>query len=199
MRWFIRQFSVRSALAIGSASAALVACSPFDPDVPSGSFRCGPDNACPNGLSCVSGQCSSGGTGGRPDGGGGDPGCQNEGAPLEPNDTLANAFATPVARSMSTFELADVAVCPATDKDIYKVDIAVNNTNLMVDLTFNPAGPSLAMEVQTSNGTVVTRGQVVDGGLRATVPNLAQGFYYISVGASGATGNGYTVRFATSQ
>lgn len=173
-------------------------CTPFDPEIPNGSFRCGPDNACPSGHTCVSGQCASAGGGDRPDGGT-NSGCQSEGAPLEPNDTLANAFVTPVARTMNTFELADVAVCPASDIDMYKVDVAVNNTNLVVEVTFSPSGPALSMEVQTSNGTVITRGQVIEGGLRATVPNLAQGFYYVSVSASGPTGNGYRVRFTASQ
>jgi small ligand-binding sensory domain FIST len=122
----------------------------------------------------------------------------NEGAPLEPNETIAMAYATPVARTMANFELSDIAICPQSDVDTYQVDIPTNNTNLTVNVFFNAGVAALTLDILSASGArVAMGGTVTTGNVRATISNLAQGFYYAQVKASDGE-NEYRINFATS-
>ena len=190
-------------LVIASLSLGLGACSPFSPELPEESFLCGADDACPAGFECVEVSASrrvcqaDGSSPSTPDAGTGP--CQNEGSPLEPNETIAMAFATPVARTMASFALSDIAICPATDVDTYQIDIPANNTNLTVDINFDAGISVLTLDILSTTGArVAMGGTVTAGNVRATVSNLAQGFYYAQVKAPVDGENEYRINFVTS-
>src|SRR4051812_38535654 len=99
----------------------LAACSPYKPDLPAQPFLCGSTPPqCPEGYACQTvgtQQVCIDTTGTAPDGsgGGGDGSnsdCQDD-RMIEPNDTLTNAFQTPVASQLMTIKLAQLAICPA--------------------------------------------------------------------------------------
>src|SRR5882672_11323997 len=97
------------------ACFVFAACSPFNPNLPAEPFLCGDPNhppICPEGFSCQTvgtPQVCVDTTGTAPDGGGGDGSggfqCQDDHM-VEPNDTLANAFQTPVASQLMTIKFA---------------------------------------------------------------------------------------------
>ena len=124
--------------------ASLGACSPYDPDLGTTPFLCGDaEPRCPEGYSCGADGtgrmvCSKGtvdsSTGGA---------CGVD-STLEPNDTIQNAWQSPVTNGgKMSLTLAMLAICPGTDKDNYKIDITVEGQNLEVIVTY-AAGNALS-------------------------------------------------------
>jgi hypothetical protein len=75
------------------------ACNPYDPDYGEIPFKCGPNDACPDGYTCNdSDLCALEGA---------EENCADDG-PFEPNDSIDNATSTPVASERDTINYASL-------------------------------------------------------------------------------------------
>lgn len=190
------------------AALLLAACSAYDPKLPSEPFLCGPQMPpCPSGFSCVAQGtdmvCQGAGGGESPDGGSGGFQCANDGD-FEPNDTIAQAFHTPVASERMSIKFGPLAICPSTDKDIFSVDIVTEQQNLDVQITYDNGDP-LQLAVVDQNDTIVTSGSATGTAntLEATVPNEPAGTAYVQVFGPATPGanngeNNYTITLTVS-
>jgi len=190
------------------AAASLAACSPYSPDLGAAPFRCSTDpdqdQRCPDGYTCIPGQGSNaaevcvenGGDGKIPDGGG-NSNCANDSS-LEPNETTATAWISPVDSS-KTFDLAALAICPAGDKDTYSVMIQAANENLEIIIEYEAGGADLQGAILNSGGVPIANATSTGANTkRAYVANLPIGIYYAQVSgpASGTlTTNNYKLKF----
>ncbi|HEY5948766.1 MAG TPA: hypothetical protein VIV40_24920 [Kofleriaceae bacterium] len=175
-------------LVLGIACSA-AACSPYDPDLGSSPFLCGPadqEQRCPDGYACMTTSagdyCLS--AGGMVPVDGNNLNCADDSA-LEPNDSIAQAFQTPVATTKNTLTFAGLAICPAGDKDDYSVTITTANQNLEVIIEYDAAtGADLQGSILNSGGQAIANASPVSGMMgmrRAYTPNLPTGVYYASV------------------
>ena len=136
------------------------------------------------------------GKGQRPDGGNGIDGmvvlvdgngidapfaCDND-STLEPNDAIGNAFPTSVDVQTQMLNLAGLAICPATDKDNYRV--VISSPKALEVIASWDSGPSLNLSILNASGTSIANGVAGTNQTRACVPNLPSGTYYASVFAS---------------
>ncbi len=188
------------------AFLALAACSPYSPDLGAAPFLCGSAAPlCPDGYSCQSPQ---GGSASGSDGlcvkmGGAVPAdsnptaCANDSS-LEPNDTIAQAWMTPVD-TRKNFPLSSLAICPAGDKDTYAMNISVQGENIEVLIDYDTAGAPLQGAILNGGGNTVAQAMPVTGSpghLRAYLANASVGSFYAQVfgPASGAvTTNNYNL------
>lgn len=184
---------------------ALGACSPYSPDLGAAPFLCGsaaPE--CPDGYSCQSPQGGSGNpgdvcvkTGGAIPADANPTNCANDSS-LEPNDTIQQAWVTPVD-TRKNFPLSSLAICPAGDKDNYAMQITVAMENIEVLIDYDTAGAPLQGAILGSGGTALAQAMTVSGSpghLRAYLANAPVGEYYAQVfgPASGSvTTNNYNL------
>ncbi len=171
----------------------VAACSSYSPDLGTTPFTCtgasGSDGpACPDGYSCVpSGSASfcliNGGV--VPDAGTGQ--CADD-SNLEPNDTIATAYITPVnGANPKTISYAGLAICPAGDKDTYKLTVAGSTSmpqSVEAVIEFDPNGATLTGAILNSGGTSIATTSPVSGmqgKARAFVANAPAGVYYVQV------------------
>ena len=195
---------MRSLALLGFFAAA--ACSPYSPDLGAAPFLCGSGTPlCPDGYACQSPQ---GGSGTGSDGvcvktGGVVPPDSNptncaDDSSLEPNDSIAMAWVTPVD-TRKNFPLSSLAICPGGDKDTFSMQITVANENVEVLIDFDTAGAALQGSILNSGGTAIAQAMPVTGSpghMRAYVANLPVGTYYAQVfgPASGSvTTNNYNL------
>jgi len=171
------------------AALALAACSPYDPDLGPVPFLCGSaEPRCPDGYFC---QPASGSGGGEycvaPNGGGIPIDARNgncaDDSQLEPNDTIQQAFVTPIdsGGTKKTLTFAGLAICPAGDKDTYSITISQANENLEVLIEYEAAGAMLQGSILNSGGVPIANASPVSGMtgvIRAYTPNLPVGTYY---------------------
>src|SRR5262245_37314636 len=173
--------------------ASLGACSPYDPDLGATPFLCGDaEPRCPEGYSCGADGtgrmvCSKGSVDG------GSNGACSADMTLEPNDSIQQAWQSPVATTKMTMTLQGVAICPGTDKDNYKVDITVEGQNLEVIVTYD-AGNTLSGSILNGTGTSIVNGSPMGANaVRAYAANLPVGSYYASVFSATMNQNTYKV------
>jgi hypothetical protein len=107
-------------------------------------------------------------------------------SPLEPNDSIAQAFQTPVATQKNTLTLAQLSICPAGDKDDYSITLTAAMQNIEVIIEYNlVTGADLSGQILNSGGQPIANASPVSGMMgvkRAYVPNLPNtGVYYASV------------------
>jgi len=188
------------ALALVFLTAA--ACSPYSPDLGAAPFLCGSAApVCPDGYACnmgggAPGVCEKmGGSGVPVDGTPSN--CQDDSS-LEPNNSITQAWQTPVDTRKS-FPLTMLAICPAGDKDTYSMSISVALENIEVLIDYDPAGAPLSGAILNSSGAAVANAMPIagsDGHIRAYLAMAPVGVYYASVfgPASGAqTTNNYNL------
>jgi hypothetical protein len=183
----MRTLSITVFLA-STLAAAISACTPYDPDLGGAPFFCGPADAekrCPDGYTCQP-SAGSGGTevclapnGTVPvDGQNGS--CADDRS-LEPNDSTATAWITPVDTTKS-FPLSSLAICPAGDKDNYSVMISIGTENLEMIVEWEPGGAELQGAILNSGGVAIANATAtVANTKRAYTPNLPAGIYYVQV------------------
>lgn len=173
------------------------ACNAYDPDLGDRPFRCGEsDPRCPDGYQCVVYSadmqlCERAGEGPLVDAAFD---C-NEDA-TEPNNSAGAAFMTPIPSMSSTFGLVDIAVCPSGDVDVFRLGSDVAGKNLRADITFNPDQGELTLEILNSSETVIRTGAALQSDaqtMRAEVPNLPAGTYYVKVGGAAGVENNYSI------
>ncbi len=178
---------------------AAAACSPYSPDLGAAPFLCGSAApVCPDGYACNtagggSGVCEKlGGSGATVDG---NPTNCADDSSLEPNDTTATAWSTPVD-TRKNFPLTMLAICPASDKDNYAMSITVQGENIEVLVDFDVAGAALQGGIVNSTGMTVANAMPITGSpghIRAYLANAAMGTYYALVSGPGTGTNNYNL------
>ncbi len=190
-------------------SVALAACSPYSPNLGSEPFLCGSAAPqCPDGYTCkttTTGQmvCMSQGGGGTVDSTPAGFQCADDSAIEGPmkDDTVATAYNTPVTSgNRKSVSYAGLAICPATDKDFFRVDLNAATQNIEAIVTYDDpskmgAGP-LKMSIDNSSGAQLVNATLVSGmpnTIRAYAANqpMNSSPYYIEVEGDGVNENNY--------
>ena len=180
---------------------AIAACNPYDPDLPSAPFLCGPpeqEKRCPDGYTCTpqgSGAevCVDASGVVPPDAG--NTNCADD-SPLEPNNTYMMAWQTPVDQTKN-FPLAGLAICPTGDRDTYAVTLRVNLENLEMVVEYELDGAPLQGSILNAGGNSIASTSPVAGAgnrARAYAANLPPAVYYVQVygpATGGLTTNNY--------
>jgi len=201
---------MRSALLFASLSVTslLGACNAYDPDLNSTPFLCAmAEPKCPDGHECRddgSGRqvCfSTSGNGMIVDAPVSGFQCADdsilEGA--SKNDTVANAYSTPVAIQRAEISFAGLAICPEGDKDTYKIDVNTANSNLEV-ITSWDSGMPISVSILNGSGASINNGTSNgEKSLRAYAANLPVGTYYAQAYAAANVKNNYKIAIKVSQ
>ena len=178
---------MRSLLFFALASA-ITACSPYDPELGPSPFLCGPADQtqrCPDGYTCqmmgTAEYCLA------PSGtipvDANNLNCDDD-SQLEPNNSIQEAFQTPVATQKNTLTFAGLSICPMGDKDNYAITITTATQNLEMIIEYDTAGADLQGSILASNGTPLANASPVTdmpGVRKAYVPNASVGTYYAAV------------------
>ena len=182
------------------AAVALAAC--YDPDLGDRPFRCGEgEKRCPDGYTCVvygpgMELCESDSGQGSPDGGGGgDFDCLDD-SDLEPNNDDSSAVATPIPNMSSVYALVGLAICPATDLDMFAFGVDTTGKNFRVDIATDASGGELRLDILNDTGTSIRTGTAVDGDeqlIRAEIPNMPPGTYFVQVSSAAGAENNYSI------
>jgi hypothetical protein len=194
----IRFFLPASVVALGLSGFA--ACTPYDPDLGSAPFLCGPMDQsprCPDNYACV----MQGATEYCVKSGGSVPvdsrpaNCADD-SQLEPNDSITSAFQTPVATQKNTLTFAGLAICPGGDKDTYSITITATGQNLEMIFDYDDGGAELQGALLNSSGVPIQNASLTTTARqkKAMVANLPAGTFYAQVygpNSGGLTTNNY--------
>ena len=199
-----------SRLPVGPALAGLLvgllvgligaACNSYDPNLGNQPFRCGDvDPRCPQDYTCVNygaGQelceSSSGGSSGT------DAGLSancNDDSDLEPNNETSSATITPIPNQALIYDRSGLAICPRSDVDVFAFSTDISDRNLRTEIAFDSTLGTLRLEVLNNTGTTIRMGTVVadqPGVIRAEVPNLPIGDFFVQV-SSAQSENNYAI------
>lgn len=189
---------MRSALLFVSLSSVLGACG-YNPDLGSAPFLCAAEEPkCPDGYECKAD------TAGRQV-------CFNESGVVvdaavngfqcaddsilegqTKNDTIATAYATPVASSKAEITFAGLAICPEGDKDTYKIDVLV--TSDVEVITSWDSGMPVSVAILGPGGAVIASGMSAGAtSIKAFGANLAMNTYYAQASASATSKQNYKI------
>lgn len=171
---------------------ALVACSPYSPDLGYSPFLCGSGNPpCPDGYACTGGSgsqmsCISLSTH-MPDAGSGfNPLCANDMAVEGSmrNDTVANAYALPMPLpNNGVMKLSALSICPKADTDNYSLIVGPDH-EIKAEMTYEEWGAPLSGTLLNSMGQPV-KSMMAEAGMDRTqlvdAASLAQGQYFIKI------------------
>jgi hypothetical protein len=191
---------------LSSILLTAVGCSAYDPDLGSIPYKCGmTDPKCPDGYACTNNGtedvCVSK-SGVTPDSGmmGGFQ-CADDSL-LEGssrNDSITNAYATPVAQQRNDISFAGVAICPMGDKDNYLIVTTVANSNIEV-ITSWDSGDPVSVSILNAGGTSINNGTASgENMLRAFAANVPVGQYYAQAYAAATTKNNYRISIKVTQ
>lgn len=197
-------------IVLAAAAAATIGCNAYDPDLGERPFRCGTEEPrCPDGYECTeftptealcertSGSAPA--DGGSAAGDGRPFSCNND-SELEPNNALNMATITPIPTQASEYRLVGLAICPDTDVDVFRFSIDVTGKNVRADLTYQSSVGELLLDILNSTGTSIRQGTPAGGNtelLRAEVPNMPSGTYYVQVRAPAGIQNNYSIEIVT--
>jgi hypothetical protein len=198
---------MRSLLLTTLLAAATAACNPYDPDLGAAPFRCGADDLCPDGYSCVVHSpaekiCErSGDPGGDDDGDGPDAsqGVQcNDDSAIEPNDMTSNATTTPIPNLQMDVSYTELAICPDTDKDVFRFGVSATDANVRATVTAQLSDGDLSLQILNGSGAVIANGTALTSTeLQVVVNNLAIGTYYVQVSGKDGAQNNYEIEIVT--
>lgn len=164
-----------------SLGFAVGACNPYDPDYGEIPFKCGPNDACPDGYTCnASDLCALEGA---------EENCADDG-PLEPNDSIDTAYYTPVAAERPAIPYASLSICGSSDVDVYAVTVPANGLNLTATMMYESGSP-LEMRLLNDAGTLILNGTDDDGVVTAAATNLPLGTFFVEVSSSDGGSNDY--------
>jgi len=197
---------MRSFMTLLLLAAIAPACTPYDPNLGVTPFLCGSaDPKCPEGFECTGMDAMS-----RPicvasgatavDGGHVGFQCADDTMTEGPNknDTVANAWQTPINAGFTTFPLAGLAICPDGDKDTYAVNITKEGQNLAALVEYQADGVALSVTILNSGGTSIASGSPAGTDkVMASVANLPTGSspYFVQVYGPAVGKNNYKVTF----
>jgi hypothetical protein len=198
---------MRSLLITTLVAAATAACNPYDPDLGAAPFRCGADDACPDGYSCVEHSPSEkicereGDPGGDDDGDGPDAsqGVQcNDDSAIEPNDMTSNATTTPIPNLQMDVSYTELAICPDADKDVFRFGVSATDANVRAIVTAQLSDGDLSLQILNGSGAVIANGTALTSTeLQVVVNNLAIGTYYVQVSGKDGAQNNYEIEIVT--
>jgi hypothetical protein len=174
-------------------------CSSYDPKLGPSPFLCGTDEPrCPGGYTCDDTAAppvclSKNGT--APDSMGNNFQCADdsnlEGATR--NDDIQHAFQTPVATQRMNITFGMVAICPEGDHDTYAVQITVEKQNLEAISSWD-SGMPVSVAILANDGHTLNAGAAMgEKALRAYVPNLPVGTYFVQTFAAAGVKNNYSI------
>jgi hypothetical protein len=201
---------LKATIVFALAAAASLGCNAYDPDLGDRPFRCGTETPrCPSGYTCMEYSptdqlCEQTSGGAAADGGNaaGDArpfSCAND-SELEPNNALNMATITPIPTQAEEYRLVGLAICPDTDVDVFRFNIDISGKNARADLTYQSSVGELLLDILNSTGTSIRQGTPSGGNtelLRAEVPNMPQGTYYVQVRAPAGIQNNYSIEIVT--
>lgn len=191
--------------AVGLVSALAAGCSAYDPDLGSIPYKCSAtEPRCPDGYACQTM--------------GADEVCVTTTGPIvdapvsgfqcaddsllegsSKNDTIQNAYATPVAQQRNDISFAGVAICPEGDKDNYLIVTTVANSNIEV-ITSWDSGMPVSVSILNAGGTSIANGTAMDAmSLRAYAANVPVGSYYANAYAAANAKNNYRISIKVTQ
>lgn len=203
--------------ALGLSTLALSgACNTYDPELGQTPFRCGLDSPrCPDGYECVTYSpseeiCTRIGDdpGVRPDGAPGDDGgggggnfvCNND-SEIEPNESLSDPTLTGIPSVQTSVRYVSLAICPSTDQDFFRFEIAVNATNVIAEIEYQANRGELSLNILDNAGSSISTALPAAGNpniLRAAIPNLPIGIYYAQVrSVEAGVQNNYSIEIIT--
>jgi hypothetical protein len=190
-------------------SVALAACTPYSPTLGGEPFLCGSAAPqCPDGYTCKMDStgkmvCASQNGGATVDSAPAGFQCADDSAieGTTHDDSVMTAYNTPVtSQGRKNVSFAGLAICPATDKDFFRVDLNATTQNLEAIVTYDDpskmgAGP-LKMSIDNSSGVPLQAATLVTGSpntIRAYIANLPMNSspYYIEVEGDGTSENNY--------
>lgn len=101
--------------------------------------------------------------------------------PDEPSSSTQEAVDTGVASTQSSAALTGLMICPAGDKDYFKVVITNTGLSLEAVIEHAAAEPTVQVALLNDAGTPISNGAPVAGmpAQRVAVPNLAAGVYFV--------------------
>ncbi len=111
---------------------------------------------------------------------------------IDKNDTIAHAFATPVATSKPEITFAGLSICPEGDKDTYKIDVQVVS-DVEITTSWESGMPVSVSLLGAGGATLVNGTSNGEKSLKAFAANLAAGPYYAQAYASATTKNNYKI------
>jgi hypothetical protein len=115
------------------------------------------------------------------------------------NDTIGNAYGTPVAIQRAEISFAGLAICPEGDKDTYKIDVNTGNSNLEV-ITSWDSGMPISVSILNGSGASINNGTSNgEKSLKAFAANLPVGTYYAQAFAAANVKNNYKISIKVSQ
>ena len=182
----------------------LVGCSAYDPDLGGVSYECAAtEPRCPNDYTCQNNGTkdvcvSANGPG--PDAMISGFQCADDSL-LEgssKNDTIQNAYATPVAQQRNNISFAGLAICPEGDKDNYLiVTSGISNIEVVTEWT---SGMPVSVSILNAGGTSINNG-TADGEMRlkAFAANVPAGSYYANAYAAANAKNNYKITITVTQ
>ncbi len=174
----------------------LAACSSYDPKLGDEPFLCGNDEPrCPSGYTCSGGSPAVCLAKGITIDGGTTMQCADDTNFEGPtrNDDIQHAFQTPVASQRMSITLAPVAICPEGDHDTYAVQITVEKQNLEA-ITSWDTGMPVSVSILNAGGMSIGDGMAMsDKAMRAYVPNLPMGTYFVQAYAAAGVKNNYSI------
>ena len=189
---------------VASPLLFLLACNPYDPDLGDHPFRCGStEPRCPDGYACNEDTdvCERGEP--TPDAAvtDGTPLSCNDDSSIEPNDTTSQAFTTPIPDSKTCVEMISLAICPDSDKDLYRFRIDPGTpprNNMKTVVETNVSAGQLTLRVLNGSGNAIGSGLPVDTAhIEVVINNLAAGDYYVEVSAPTGVENNYNLDIFT--
>jgi hypothetical protein len=168
---------------------AVAACTPFDPDLGDHPFKCGSsDPKCPDGYTCGADNVCSRGAGGDDGVDASNPGfiCADDSS-IEPNESIQSAYPTSIPDAADCTSLIKLAICPDSDKDLFRFRAAANGKNLRAHLAADLSQGMLDMKILNSAGAVIGNAHQLDpDNLEVKIDNLAADVYYVQVTAHGS-------------
>lgn len=186
---FVTSIVVGGALATG--------CSPYEPDLGPSPFKCGMDEPrCPDGYMCN--EAAAGGPACEKIGGGGNTmvdappsgfECANESG-IEPNDSTATAFNTPVADSRQDFTLGPVSICTDGDRDYYRINLT-QTANVEVSTMWDSGMPVNIALVSMNDTQLAVGTATTEMSLRACAVALPPNVYFAKASAGVGVKNNY--------
>jgi hypothetical protein len=186
---------MRAALTLAGALAA-AACHPYDPDLGARPFLCGieaprcPDGYTPVDVTTNRCECQLGAD--LPDAG---PAYACNPDMYEPNDGLAMAKVSVVGVNGNVAQnFRDIAVCPATDVDLFQFSTATPNTLVKVTVNFDLTRQPPDIDLLDDGGVSLhpQQGSTLAGEVIATQLEPRLGRYYVRM--SGTLEVNYSVR-----
>jgi hypothetical protein len=169
-----------------AVAAAIAACTPFDPNLGTTPFLCGPQNPpCPSGFTCEDQDGQMVCAGGKTSGSGSDAGgfkCADNGQ-FDPGPTIASAFQTPVGSGRAAITYGPVALCPGGSVQTYGVDITEEGQTLNATITYQADGDPLNVLLLNSSGATVATGTASSNPdtMTASVPAEPVGAAFVQV------------------